>query len=752
MKTPLRQVQSSASSPPLPTQSKTIARPAPQPVAIKPAFQGLSSELGGKRMPEAVQQKMEAAFGSDFSDVRIHEGVAAESIGAIAYTQGSHIHFAPGAYCPMQLRGHQLLGHELAHVVQQRSGRVPIPGGTLINTDSRLEAEADAMGAKAAAGELSPSAHGTATGGVSSQTAPIQLQRKFTDKDIDRAGPNKDKVAGGAINTVDLITYDRPIGKTMKTGFFKADKQAVKYDEMNEYWVDKDGMMIDVGDAALGTGVEPNDPRLANRAVATSRYADLLRNSSGKGTGSVIAATEFANHNGQEGSVSEKALGSALKTSAVNEVTEPAVLANLKGNNARSYMVDDATKKEIIRKGDPSKIVNPSNPNEFEDPNKFYYVSGLSAIEYYHKFDFSNPETQKGLSDLQIMDALTGQVDRHGGNIYIDKQTGKVTGIDNDAAFGKKVTDPRLLQNTAQNPVRGSYNRGLPSFVDAETAHMVKHLSSRSLKQALKGLLDEQEIKAAVSRLEKVKKHIKTLKKTGGIVGRKAKWGERKHIQQWGQDTYNTLLSQPRENSYLGHAQESYDREFARGSLYAEGAPVIKKNDALPAQPLVPVNQPQPVVAQPQPVIAQPQPIVNLPQPIINPPQVKVNPRPLPVVPPRKVASPPQNVPVNVNPPPIPPRHNLPVAPPPQDAPVNVNRPLPAVPPRKVVPPPQNMPVNVGLNGNANANPRPRKIVTGEELRIALEKDKLRFQQSTLTQELEEAAKRRFAERNLKKS
>ena len=38
--------------------------------------------------------------------------------------------------------------------------------------------------------------------------------------------------------------------------------------------------------------------------------------------------------------------------------------------------------------------------------------------------------------DLQLIDALTGQVDRHGGNIFVDPKTGKVTGIDNDAAFG----------------------------------------------------------------------------------------------------------------------------------------------------------------------------------------------------------------------------------------------------------------------------------------------------------------------------
>ena len=34
--------------------------------------------------------------------------------------------------------------------------------------------------------------------------------------------------------------------------------------------------------------------------------------------------------------------------------------------------------------------------------------------------DFSRPQIQKGLFDLQLFDAITGQIDRHGGNIYVD--------------------------------------------------------------------------------------------------------------------------------------------------------------------------------------------------------------------------------------------------------------------------------------------------------------------------------------------
>ena len=117
------------------------------------AFQvPLRQKSGGLPIPDNVRAKMETAFGADFSDVRVHVGQEAASLGAIAYTWGSNIHFAPGQYNPNTIQGQKLLGHELWHVVQQRSGRVsnPFGGGVAVVQDYALEAEADRMGVKAA--------------------------------------------------------------------------------------------------------------------------------------------------------------------------------------------------------------------------------------------------------------------------------------------------------------------------------------------------------------------------------------------------------------------------------------------------------------------------------------------------------------------------------------------------------------------------------------------------------------------------
>jgi hypothetical protein len=103
-------------------------------------------------LPDELKAEMETTFDSDFSDIRIHAASSkAGDVGARAYTQGNDIHVASGQFQPYTARGKQLLGHEMAHVVQQREGRVAPTGevsGLPLNDDPALEEEADTMAAK----------------------------------------------------------------------------------------------------------------------------------------------------------------------------------------------------------------------------------------------------------------------------------------------------------------------------------------------------------------------------------------------------------------------------------------------------------------------------------------------------------------------------------------------------------------------------------------------------------------------------
>lgn len=108
--------------------------------------QNVAQRKGGANntgMPDGLKAGIEQLSGMDMSDVRVHYNSAKPAqLKALAYSQGSEIHLAPGQ--------DQHLAHEAWHVVQQKQGRLkPNADGIAINDDPALETEADTMGAKA---------------------------------------------------------------------------------------------------------------------------------------------------------------------------------------------------------------------------------------------------------------------------------------------------------------------------------------------------------------------------------------------------------------------------------------------------------------------------------------------------------------------------------------------------------------------------------------------------------------------------
>ncbi|WP_395819789.1 DUF4157 domain-containing protein [Archangium minus] len=104
----------------------------------------------GQSLPEEVLRGAEELFGEDFSDVRVYVSAEARRRGVRAFTIGSDIYFAPGQYEPTSEQGLRLLGHELAHVVQQRAGKAhnPYGYGLAAVRDPALEQQADRMGGR----------------------------------------------------------------------------------------------------------------------------------------------------------------------------------------------------------------------------------------------------------------------------------------------------------------------------------------------------------------------------------------------------------------------------------------------------------------------------------------------------------------------------------------------------------------------------------------------------------------------------
>jgi len=144
------------------------ADPAPRghgPIQLPEGLRAGRISEGG--LDGATRGHMEAAFGADLSSVRVHHGGRASELGALAVAHGEDIHFAPGQYDPGSASGRELIGHEVAHVMQQRAGRTAsaqCKGGVAV--DAGLEAEADLLGARAARGERVTEYAGAAPGGV----------------------------------------------------------------------------------------------------------------------------------------------------------------------------------------------------------------------------------------------------------------------------------------------------------------------------------------------------------------------------------------------------------------------------------------------------------------------------------------------------------------------------------------------------------------------------------------------------------
>jgi len=88
-----------------------------------------SSKGGGSPLPDEVRSFMEARFGADLSQVRVHTGSEAvemnKELNAQAFTHGKDIYFGSGRYNPGSSEGKHLLAHELTHVLQQTGAVQP---------------------------------------------------------------------------------------------------------------------------------------------------------------------------------------------------------------------------------------------------------------------------------------------------------------------------------------------------------------------------------------------------------------------------------------------------------------------------------------------------------------------------------------------------------------------------------------------------------------------------------------------------
>lgn len=146
--------------------------------------QGAPAERdAGVPLEPALRADMEARFGENFADVRVHDDAhahrSAAALQASAYTVGGHVVFSRDRFAPQAAPGRRLLAHELAHVVQQRRGGAAPP----LSPHAAHEAAAEQAATQVAAGATAvPVAGGTAVGVARDrETDPQRLAEGASD-------------------------------------------------------------------------------------------------------------------------------------------------------------------------------------------------------------------------------------------------------------------------------------------------------------------------------------------------------------------------------------------------------------------------------------------------------------------------------------------------------------------------------------------------------------------------------------------
>ena len=504
------------------------------------------SRLDGAPLSPDHQQQLSSITGGDVSGVRIHTGPDAmarnRELGAHAHTSGTDIHFGAGEYDPGSRAGMSLLAHEVSHAVHDavpgEAGGVELVHAKLKGTRQALVAlggdkgkgirkkllgskwndllsklasyekleasyeairrsgggkkeasakkgllkalaklEATALAWRAANDEQGQEAieveYDLTLGGYEDprskaerrQAVTLVLQRVRAEATDLRTGRwdssgfddstlawGKDDAVGGGMNRLDQVAYTSEDG-TITEGYFKEDKAFSR----------------DMAGPDELAGIGPKDSNWGGRSVAMYRLDKLLQ-------GGVIARTEFAVHTSRTGTRDKKGnkTGSQEATAKLGFVTEKAQ------GEEMQRLIETAG---VVRTEDERSAGN--------------------------EVDLEDPTLQRCLNKLQIIDVIAGQLDRHEGNFFVqrDPTTGTVlgvTGIDNDMAFGEKMED--IDWKRAHNYI------GMPELVDEQFGNRILQVTEKDIRDTLDGLIARSEIDATVKRFLQVQAMVRSLK------------------------------------------------------------------------------------------------------------------------------------------------------------------------------------------------------------------------------------------------
>lgn len=297
------------------------------------------------------------------------------------------------------------------------------------------------------------------------------------------------------------------------------------------------GILSGTQNIKLQDGDEVNFAKLN---VASARFAKLL------GVGNLITQSEMAQLNDSQGNTIDGFL-----------------MQKAEGTDADDYFLNVA-KKDVdnaLKKG--LKISTNSND----------LIPSIKSM--------ITPAMQKSLSDLQVLDNLLGQVDRHSKNYMVqsdgDGRAIGVTGIDNDFSFGQNKIGSLNDQGREERGLKAmkyaidSKGRFMIPHMSASLANHIMAIKKPQLVYALGDVLSSSQLNALWGR---------TLQMQQAIAAEKKKNPKSRRFledDEWNDETLDEF-DKTFHNTYLGSFMHLNDLECARNVLsYNESYQVADK-------------------------------------------------------------------------------------------------------------------------------------------------------------------------------
>ncbi len=314
---------------------------------------------------------------------------------------------------------------------------------------------------------------------ITKQAAPQHLgEERITGKTV---------LGSGGINTVMLVDYAADATHPAGQFAFKPEPEAV----------------LTHAAALDDRGIDQNKPKFGKRNIATRKMADAA------GLGDLIPKAVFTTVDGRLGLLMDQAGGESPAKRVKAVIPDPASRDDLKHALAAKDADEPGWEKKIPAKDGRGMRYG------YDKATDTFTIEELRASSFRLKPSSDNARevaaVQEQLIDLQWVDALCGQTDRHAENYLVDTSSGRpvVVGIDNDFSFGTKQVDPRSKESSFP---------GLPPLVDEKTFLKMKAMNWATINQSLADELDQAELAAAKQRFDLIQTELDQLKQNGMVI------------------------------------------------------------------------------------------------------------------------------------------------------------------------------------------------------------------------------------------